>query len=459
MRALAILGAVTLGACATPVTPQAPLPHTAQSAAPALVPSLTGCSAEFAKSLDQRIQHLDQRARLRSDENDLPRLQRELDEIWQSPCLAHVARVLSVPKPARRSEIEELFIQGLGGALRANVGGRALSRGKRVFAIPPLPLPALSEAALRALGPWLCAASDSVCGARAQSYIERAHRVFDRAELLKKAVLSNQNRDVALCKGVETISADQARTQTPFEAWAGCVISEAPWTHRYAPLRYRAPERGWLVLRGRRGHYEFADEIRAYDLATGAAYVVSSSSALVLSDTDVDHAAVDRGRKPEAFTGKVIGDQVRELAFVLLTLDAVMPLRIRVHPAPFPEGLALTLTSSPRPTKTGPSGWNSSAQTEIAFSLVDQGKLVAEGSFTWPNSSQPAEDHANELIRILESGLERGCAPARLPPGIGSGEAGRVSRLDADPGKQKNQFQGLARTLDGLVSNACPDAK
>lgn len=459
MRVRAILGAVTLGACATPATPQAPLPHTAQSAAPELVPSLAGCSAEFAKSLDQRIRHLDHRARLRSEENDLPRFQRELDEIWQSPCLAHLARFFSVPKLAHRSEFEELFVQGLGGALRANIGGWTLSNGKRVFAIPPLPLPPLSEAARGALGPWLCAASDSVCGARAQSYIERAHRVFDRAELLQQAVLSDQTRDSWLCKGAEKINADQARPQTPFEAWASCVIGEAPWTHRYAPLRYRAPERGWLVLRGRRGHYEFADEIRAYDLATGAAYVVSSSSALVLSDTDVDHAAVDRGRKPEAFTGKVIGDQVRELAFVLLTLDAVMPLRIRVHPAPVPEGLALTLTSSARPTHTGPFDWKTSAQTDIAFSLVDQGKLVAEGSFTWPDSSQPAENHAAELIRILEIGIERGCAPARLPRGIGSGEAGQVSRLDADPGKHKNQFQGLARMLDGLVSSACPDAK
>lgn len=54
-------------------------------------------------------------------------------------------------------------------------------------------------------------------------------------------------------------------------------------TYRYArTIELRAPSHGWFILRGRRGHYRFSDEVRAYDLATGAAYVARSEAALAL---------------------------------------------------------------------------------------------------------------------------------------------------------------------------------
>ncbi len=44
----------------------------------------------------------------------------------------------------------------------------------------------------------------------------------------------------------------------------------------------KAPDTGWLVIAGRRGHYEFCDTVRAYDLETGAAFIDDNCSELTL---------------------------------------------------------------------------------------------------------------------------------------------------------------------------------
>nr|WP_128798116.1 hypothetical protein [Corallococcus coralloides] len=53
--------------------------------------------------------------------------------------------------------------------------------------------------------------------------------------------------------------------------------------------RIRAPMDGWLVIRGRRGHYSFCDQLDAFHLGTGTLYRSSSCSGLALkSDGRVD---------------------------------------------------------------------------------------------------------------------------------------------------------------------------
>jgi hypothetical protein len=390
-------------------------------------------------AVDQRIIELARRV-FRTDAKalDLPASVAELTAIWQHRCLAHLARFFPPPKPTTARELETLFQQDLVPALRANLG-------KREFAVPPVLLRPLSESARKALAPWLC--SEPGCGARAQSYIARAEEAFDASELLQA------EKEPDLCRGMTQLSAEEAKKMTPFESWAGCIIAEAPWTHRFASLRYRAPERGWLVLRGRRGHYEFADEIRAYDLETGSAYVSSSASALVLDGPEVDHAAADEARRPEAYTGKVVAEQVRELAFALVTLSAVTPMRTRVHSRKLPSGVRVELATGPMPP-AGPMEWETSAQTGIGFSLIEDEKLIAEGTFTYPDSSHAAEDHANTLLRVLEAGLERRCAPAKLPASVALGPKGKVSTLDADPARQDRQMTDLAKALEQL--RPCP---
>jgi hypothetical protein len=267
----------------------------------------------------------------------------------------------------------------------------------------------------------------------------------------------------SICDGAEDRDESTSPKMTAYEAWLRCIAFEAPRTWRYPALRYRAPEGGWLLLRGRRGHYAFADEVRAYDLASGAAYVARSESALVLGGPvetfGVDRAATDAKRKPEAFTGNVAADAVRELAFVLQTIGVPRPVRTHAILVPVPEALEVTLSARPPrfafeiPASFG----QSSGQTSIGWSLVDGGRLVDDGRFTWPGALDPGEDHADGVVRVLESGLDRGCPRARLPERLGKAAVTGVSTIDADQGALVGVGAELERELVllGLRSPPC----
>ncbi len=83
--------------------------------------------------------------------------------------------------------------------------------------------------------------------------------------------------------------------------------------------RFRAPDRGWLVIRGRRGHYEFCDELRAYDVETGAAYVAKSCSGLHLRPGgSVDFEATNASRKAAVEAGRVDVANLREAVWMIL---------------------------------------------------------------------------------------------------------------------------------------------
>jgi len=425
---------------------------------------LPGCTDEVADRLDQRIAGLERRVRpVRGPEPppapiDLGAARAELQAIWQDPCLAPLARFFPVPEPASPGELEQLFEQHLGDALTKAIGAKWSRFGERVFVIPPtLPGPLAPEAE-RALAPWSCGAEEAECSGHAGSYVARSEAAFDRAqhehELWRKSTPGRDGGCRDLARGFDETP--------PLEAWGSCVIGNALWTHRYARRRYRVPERGWLVLRGRRGHYSFADEIHAYDLETGSAYVARSSSALVLDATEVDQDAVDRKRELEVLAGTVVTDQVRELAFALVTLPAVLPIRTEPSTVLVPPSLGLALgqpaPKSEAPAERGPLEFQTSAQTEIAFSLVAAGKMLAEGEFTWPDSWRAAENHADGLLIVLEAGLERRCPPAPLPRGTALGAIGAVSPIDADPGRQEDIFRQLARALEGFVP-ACADSR
>jgi len=447
---LAITSVALTAACAGRPVVSFPTPS---PAAPAQPPP--GCTPELKKTLHRRIFNLDPRGPGTPEPKltppELSVVQAELRDLYRSPCLAPLARFFDAPELARSEELYQLIRQGL---------RKVLTADHAWLAVPPvLPRP-LDKAARRELEPWLCTPDETACGSRAASYIARAEASFDRAEREQRYFRESRTAGNDICNGAQDTRWYEGKSKpTPFEAWASCVIAEAGWTHRYAPLRYRAPERGWLLLRGRRGHYSFADEVRAYDLQTGAAYVARSESELVLEGIGVDQDAVDAKRKLEVFAASAVPDQVRELAFVLVTLAAVTPARSEAHFERLPQGLALILTPreqwSAVPLPAGPVEWSSSAQTEIAFTLVEGGKVLAQGEFTWPDSWKAAEDHADALIVVLEAGLERGCAPAPLPRGIAIGTPGRVSPIDADPNRQRDVFHDLAQALEKLPPNVC----
>ena len=418
---------------------------------------LPGCTAAVARALDQRLTALEAGVAQTSAPLTIDAARAELQAIWKNPCLALLARFSPVPEPIARTDLQWLSEHGFFYALREASGAEPSESGERSFVTPPELPPALAPDVRRALDPWVCSADENACGARAASYIARAEESFSQKELSESVSDEEMAAWSDSCKNRKPL--DGEADMTPIELWASCVARRAPNTHRYASLRYRAPERGWLVLRGRRGHYTYADEIHAYDLASGSAYIARSAGALfIVVDGTADHAAADARRRLEVVSGVAVADQVRELAFALVTLGAVGPARSYSSTAVIPPSLALTLSGSGF-RQPGHVSWSSSDQTDIAFTLIEGGAERAQGTFTWPNSANAAENHADTLWRVLEAGIERSCPPAALPKGIASGRAGGVSSLDADPAHRESVFAELAQALETHSSPNCGNAR
>lgn len=424
--------------------------------------TLPGCTEAEHASVAVRIESLrrrfvvvrvSDRAALRAGTPEDADARAAIAAVWRSPCLAHVARFFPPPSHGSFEELHMLWSAGLGEVLAASNGGLPTHNGARYFLIPPS-LPDPIDANTRAaLTPWLCPPG-ARCG-QVGSYVARAEHGWDRDEE-QHGWWRTAPHDYP-CGNAQDLRPDEEAVKTPFEAWAECIVATTARSHRYAPLGFRAPERGWLVLRGRRGHYSFADEIRAYDLATGAAWVATSASALVLAGTEVDVAASDAQRKPEVYAGKVSRDEVREIAFVLLTAKAVRSIRSEARIKILPPEVELSLTrGSIASVEPQPFEWRSSAQTELAWTLVDEGRVLAKGSLTWSGSADAAQQHAADLVKVLEAGLERGCAPAKLPTGIVRGASGWVSPIDARPDAQRVVFGRLADALEAL-RDVCKD--
>jgi len=395
--------------------------------------------------------------RLKPDTADAKAVLAELRAAVARPCLRHLEPAVLLPTGSTLASLRRGWDHGLRWALETAVEGMTVEAGKTLLELPPEVVPPLDAKAGREVAPLRCAPNDASC-ARSLSYIERAEAAFDDEARLGALARYPQAPTRTHAPPVVELPAsvcwtDDTRPAT-FDEWVGCVAAHAPRTRRYAETRLVAPDRGWLVLRGRRGHYQFAEELRAYDLATGAAYVAREVGAIVVRPDP----ATRQG--PDAYVGRVAPDQLRELAFVLLTRQAIVAVREEVVTAVVPDELPRTLSDdSSAGMFFGGEYWASSGQTRIAFAF-DDGALRRTGEFTWPSAQDPIDTYVDRLVRVMEAGLVRGCAPAKLPPvATLAGDAGRVSSVDADPSQRASAHRELERRLDGLRPQACRGAK
>jgi hypothetical protein len=265
------------------------------------------------------------------------------------------------------------------------------------------------------LAPLLCPAdaamprSTSTCGAETLGWMHRAHVELARASaaahlsLARSATPSEPppSRDRCGKKALASPPDEQ------FLAFANCV-SQVPERADTLPLgRFAAPKDGWLVVRGRRGHYSGCEQVRAYDLATGAAYV--SKSCFGMTTAPNQHSAE---------IGRVPVDAIREAALMIFL--SVLADRDVVRSG---EGHAIPQGIEPViPAGVGAGiglsgfGW-SSGRTVMEVAWVRGGRGQARATLEWPDSDVPARQHATDLLAVAEKGFAAGtCAPAALPP-------------------------------------------
>ncbi|WP_375760383.1 hypothetical protein [Corallococcus exercitus] len=318
--------------------------------------------------------------------------------------------------------------------------------GARTVVIPPDLRDVLAREAspTHRLAPLLCPLKAGACGAATEAWRARAEKAF-RLENRRPGTFDEDPPPPPDC--MKEARKQPARLR--YKAWRGCLAinPQARNVQTVLPLgRIRVPADGWLVIRGRRGHYDFCDQLDAYHLATGTAYRSRSCSNLALrSDGKVDAAGTDAARQSGVRVGRVSPERIRELMWMLLlepeVKDGVQVEAVRI---PVPKGLRVEWPKTDEGHLGGVAGGvfgGSTAQTRLSWNWFPPGGAeLLSGQFTFPYSWAPGEDHANVLMKDAEATFQEGCPAAPVPvreldftrePG--------VNRLDAPEGVSRVQ--------------------
>ncbi|MBN8231736.1 hypothetical protein JYK02_29900 [Corallococcus macrosporus] len=298
------------------------------------------------------------------------------------------------------------------------------------------------------LSPLLCPVKAGACGAETEAWRARAEKAF-RLENRRPGTFDEDPPPPPDCMK----EARKQPSRLRYKAWRGCLAThpKARNVQSVLPLgRIRVPTDGWLVIRGRRGHYEFCDQLDAYHLATGTVYRSGSCSNLALKqDGKVDVAGTDAARRSGVRVGRVSQERIRELAWMLLlepeVKDGVQVEAVRI---PVPKGLRVEWPATDDSVLGGVAGGvfgGSTAQTVLSWNWFPPGGAeLVSGRFTFPYSWAPGEDHANVLMNEAEATFQEGCPAVPVP----------VRELDftREPGVNTlDAPEGVSRVQDARV--------
>jgi predicted HTH domain antitoxin len=209
---------------------------------------------------------------------------------------------------------------------------------------------------------------------------------------------------------------------------------------------FKAPESGWLVIAGRRGHYEFCDTTRAYDLETGTAFIADSCSGLALQPggtVNVQETNIRRKEKIQA--GIISADNLREALWMLLFRREAVELQLTAEWVPLPLGMTPEITIQELGRITfGRSMSVNTSQTLLVWRWLREGQMRFDGDLTWPGSYAAAEDHAATLLNVAEQSFVEGCPRRSLPSSVSIRVRQPVNRLDAP---SESVDKGLEKAL------------
>src|SRR5262249_46454101 len=117
-----------------------------------------------------------------------------------------------------------------------------------------------------------------------------------------------------------------------YQDWRDCIEMARPKRVALPLGEFKAPTTGWVVITGRRGHYDFCDTTRAYNLTTGAAFIQDSCSALALKPGgDVDFGATNKARVESVKVGSIQADNLREAVWMMLFRGQAEELQLKAE--------------------------------------------------------------------------------------------------------------------------------
>lgn len=342
--------------------------------------------------------------------------------------------------------------------------------GVRTVVLPPEVLKELTLDSVKPdhrLASLLCAASDTACAKEMEGRHTRAEAAFLR-ELDRQARNAAHAEAAAEAHGQCEADARARPRRWRYTAWRSCEGGWSSFDRLLPVVRMRAPGDGWLVLRGRRGHHGFCDEVRAYHLGTGTAWVSQSCGGLALYEDaerigQVDVKTTNANRLARVRVGTLAVEPLRELAWVLLLADEVITVgRARLLTRTVPAGYAIEWRERPSGIETmggagGGSFWSNTGQTQLRWTWFPPEKAEPlSGELTWPESADPADDHADRLLLQAEATFKEGCPPLPAPVDLlDFTRPASVNRRDAPLGVTQEQDALVTALRDWRPPPAC----
>lgn len=409
--------------------------------------------SDEAKAARRALAQVGQQIRSLSPDEDAASAVERLWELRDMRCFEGSSESSRSYSGARGASLKQWWMDGGEAWLRSYL---ELAAGSRTIVIPPDVRTTLSAAPGTALSTVVCPSGERCPESNAWK---------QRTRSAMMAVWKADQKSVPMPKEF-----------APPERKA-CIpgLADVPEEERYPVLRrcwersraqspklpigdVRVPKQGWLILRGRRGHYSFCDEIRAYSLETGSAYVAQSCSSLALvTGGHVDARATDAGRKVEVAAGRVPVDALRDTTLLLLLRDSVdTAIQTKAERLELPAGLEARWRHDEHGSgHVFGSMWVSTAQTSIAWAFHPPGASAAEGTFRWPNSSNPAESLAAKWMADLEGRLVKGCPSERVP-------AEHLQAMSAPGVNARDAPEGVTDVQDALLAalaSGAPECK
>lgn len=262
------------------------------------------------------------------------------------------------------------------------------------------------------LAPWMCSADpEDPCAQRVAAWRSRAQRTF---ELFKYG----GSHSTEHCDP-DTHDWPQGEE---YARWRAC---ERGGLRRHASLPLGglgSIEDGWIVVYGRRGHYQYCDEVAALDLSSGSHYRFADCA----HRPEIAGFAAAAGALPpgiEVETGTISTELLREFAWVALSVAYVEPNVVteRALGRTLPSRVRMARPSTPMSMSGfGSRGSGSSGHTTLGWIWTRaSNKSPASGELSWPDGrSDPAKDHAVRLLDFAEQRSVPGCAPKKLPAWI-----------------------------------------
>ena len=401
-------------------------------------PERDAATAEIAK-LDERMRALDSTP----GANGGAALSTQVDTLLQGPCFK-LADPLHSPFDsgvAARSWWER------GGKLWLENNVAYQADREQTYVVQPSVLPTLASdlegASKSPVAPLLCPTgaampgATAACGQGTSGWLLRAQQALHGAS----AEYHTRDTEHPPClrsrEECERVALEESR-EARFVKYAACVDQLPPEVDALPLGRYQAPEGGWLIVRGPRATRNACDEIRAYELTTGAAYIARECSRNVT--TEVGRMPVDATR--EAMLIAFLAPFAKHYA----TTNAVAFKLPKEIPA---------LADSGRQGHGRGGGISDVTSLELAWIRKQGGQ--ARVTLTWPHAFWPALTHAAHLLAIAESGFVPGkCAPARLPNIKWDALGPHVENHEQH---DRTSSPALLRAFESLHASACPGAK